>query len=287
MPKRNTHTNKLTNTLISKSKRVNLIKISWELLKANKILFVPNIVLFLINLVLFGGFFYLSGIGNTIVNNSYNQFQSITISFKSLLLLGTYFILTFFVDNYLLTVKYGMIKDVLLKGKTSFQKGKSFANTHYWTTIGIHILSSLIVLVPLTLLALVFFILRPFNLLLSISLFVPIALIYVLYVSIRLIFVYPIMAFEKEGAYKSIKDGFHFVKTHLHHTIFTWLIVLGLYVFASIFKENLLKVTDFLYQQLVVLAILFIILIILIEIAVSVWEHIFIFKSYLIAKKSK
>ena len=184
-------------------------------------------------------------------------------------------------------MKYGLIQNVLLKGKVDLTKGIKFANKYYLTTIGIHILSALIIFIPLILLAALLFLLLPFGNLVAMTLFLPIAIIYFFYISIRLIFIYPIMTFERKGAYASLKEDFHFVKSHLHHTILTWLIVMGIAIFASIIKENLINATEMIYSQIVLIGFLVVGAILIIEISVSVWEHIFIFKSYLVAKKKR
>jgi len=189
------------------------------------------------------------------------------------------------IDNYFLTAKYGMIREVLKKGKTSIKGGIEFANEHYFVTLRTHILSTLIVIVPLLLLAIVLFLLLPLNNMIAVSLFVPLAIVYLLYVTIRIIFVYPVLTFEGESAYSSVKDGFHFVKAHLHHSFVTWLIVIIFVVVLGIIKNNLIDISNFLFSQLIILGIIFALIIVVIEVTVFTWEHVYIFKSYLEANK--
>lgn len=269
-----------------KKERRTLFSVSWNIVKNNKILFVPNIIIFLITVGLFLLLLHFTGLGSAILQNDFSQFKSIISSLKFLTLFLSYFLLSFLIDNYFLAMKYGLIKGLLLKGKTSFGSGIKFANTHYSTTLGIHVLSALIVFVPLLLLAVLLFFLLPITSLVATALFVPLLVTYLVYIGIRLIFVYPVMTFEKKGAYNSLKEDFHFVKTHLHHTFITWLIVIGIAIFMTIFRENLIKVGSMLHQQLIFLGFLLLGLIIAVEVAVSVWEHVFIFKSYLVGRKS-
>ncbi len=268
-----------------KKPKMNLFQLSWFILKKNPVLFLPNILLLVSNLILFLCLIKITGISSAILNNNYVALKESLFSVWSIIAILVYFVLTLLIDNYFITAKYGLIKQVLLKGHAKFSDGLNFAKKYYLTTLGIHILSSLIIFIPLLLLAILLFLLLPFSTLVAISIFIPLAIIYLLYISIRLIFVYPIMTFESDGAYTSLKENFHFVKTHLHHAILTWLIVMGVSIFLSIFRENLIDIRSILSQQLILIGFLLVAIIVVVEIAVSVWEHVFIFKSYLAARK--
>ena len=268
-------------------KKKTLFQDSWETLKENKILFIPNVLILVANIILVLVLFLISGLGTTLLNNSYPSLDESFFSFTFLFYFLLYFAIFILVDNYFITMKYGLIKDILLKKKTSLKSGFSFANQHYLTTLGIHALSYLIIFVPLFLLATVFFLLLPISSLVSITLFVPIGLVYLIYIGIRLLYVFPVMTFEKKGAYNSLKKDFHFVKAHAQNTIITWMIVVGVTIFISILRENVIKTSEFLFQQLYVLGILVLVFIFTLEFLVLVWEHVFIFKSYLAAKKGK
>lgn len=268
-----------------KKPKMNLFQLSWFILKENPVLFLPNILLLISNLILFLCLIKITGIGSAVLNNDYHLLKESIFSSWFVVATIIYFVLTFLIDNYFITAKYGLIKQVLLKGHAKLSDGLDFAKKYYLTTIGIHIMSSLIIFIPLLILAVLLFLLLPFSTLVAISIFIPLAVIYFLYISIRLIFVYPVMTFEKKGAYNSLKEDFHFVKTHLHHTLLTWLIVMGVSIFISVFRENLIDVQSMLHQQLALIGFLLIAIIMVVEIAVSVWEHIFIFKSYLTARK--
>ena len=121
----------------------------------------------------------------------------------------------------------------------------------------------------------------------AITIFIPLLIAYLIYITIRLLFVYPVMTFEKKGAYNSLVEDFHFVKSHFSHTFLTWLIVLLVSIFSSIVKENVGALSNLLREQLFLMSALAVILIVFIELFVSVWEQVFIFKSYLSAKKRR
>ena len=79
--------------------------------------------------------------------------------------------------------------------------------------------------------------------------------------------------------FKTIELGTHFGKTHFKHTLITWLIVVGISAFIYMtrwFAEGIVNMTGGL-----VLLFLIIVAFTLIEIVVSVWEHIFVFNMYL------
>lgn len=270
-----------------KNSEIGVFSQSWQILRNNKILVLPNLIILLINLILFTSVIAFSGLGKVLVENRYLEVSSVLTSGLFIGLFLGYLILSLLIDNYFLTLKYGLIKEVLLKRKASWSNGLNFAKKHYFSTLGIHVLSFLLIFVPLELLALLLFFLLPLSSLLALSIFIPLALVYIVYLSVRLIFVYPVMVFEKEGAYKSLRDDFHFVKTHLHHTILTWLIVIGVTIALAVLKQNSGYVNQFFYNQVLFLGILGTAVILAIEVAVSAWEHIFIFKSYLLEKKEK
>ncbi len=266
-------------------KKRGVFETSWLIVKNNKILFAPNIIILVINILLVVALFFLSGLFKVLINNEYKNIVDVLSSGDFIVFVLLYLIISILIDNFFIAMKYGLIKDILLKGKTSFSNGIKFAKKHYWTTLGIHVLSFLIVYVPLILLAALLFILLPLNSLISLALFIPLIIVYLIYIAIRLLFIYPTMTFEKKGAYNSLVEDFHFVKTHLHHTFVTWLVILLIGIITAIVKQNLQALKGILFQQVIFLGFLAGIIIIGIEIAVSVWEHVFIFKSYLAGKK--
>ena len=137
------------------------------------------------------------------------------------------------------------------------------------------------------LLGIVLFLLLPIGSFVANMFFIPLAMVYFIYMGIRLLYVFPVMTFEKKGAYNSLKKDFHFVKAHAQHTILTWLIVIGVTFFLSIIKENAIQTSEFLFRQLYVIGLLVLAFIFALEFMVAVWEHVFIFKSYLVAKKGR
>lgn len=262
-------------------------KESWLILKKNKILFVPNLLILIINLILFSLFVWFTDLGKIFLENDYLFFKHYFFSSKFLISFFVYVVLVLFLDNFFLASKYGLIKQIISKNKGDLISAFKFGKRFYWATLGIHVLSYLIIFVPLLLLAIFLFLVLPLSPLVSFTVFFPLVVAWLVYITLRLLFVYPTMAFEKKGAYSSLKEDFHYVKTHLHHTFLTWLIVCFVLLIFSIIKINLEQMTLLLYQELFFLGFLGIGVIFLIEILVSVWEHVFIFRNYLALKKSR
>ena len=162
-----------------KNNELSVFSQSWKILRNNKILILPSLIILLINLVLFTLVIGFSGLGKVLIENRYLEISSILTSGLFIVLFLLYLVLSLLIDNYFLTLKYGLIKEVLLKRKASWKFGLEFAKKHYFSTLGIHVLSFLLVFVPLGLLAFLLFFLLPLTSLLALSIFIPLALVYI------------------------------------------------------------------------------------------------------------
>src|SRR3989344_5469068 len=158
-----------------------LIKISFKKLEDNPLLFAPNGLMLLFSLLFALGLLYTTGILHLIFTIPVILTKPMYLStaihalmaanpFKFWGSIVLYLALEFFMTLFFITAKYGMIKDVLLVGKTSLRPG---------------------------------------------------------------------MAFEREGPMKSIRDDFHYVKTHISHTFITWLVLIGMATVYGIMKSPL------------------------------------------------
>ncbi len=107
--------------------KVPLFTESWLILKKNKVLFVPNVLLFAVQLSLFGAWLWLSGIGEVVIQNDFRRFLDLIASGKPIVFFLMYLFIGMLMENFILTAKYGMIKGVLTKGKTSLKEGVQFA----------------------------------------------------------------------------------------------------------------------------------------------------------------
>ena len=94
------------------------------------------------------------------------------------------------------------------------------------------------------------------------------------------------MAFEEKDAYQSFEQDVHYVKAHMHHTILTWLFVVGIGIVFSFIKKMSNFGIENLSGKVFFIALFFALLLIILEMGVSIWEHIFIFESYVEGKKN-
>lgn len=260
---------------------------SFKLLRDNKIIFVPNLLMFLSNIFFLAIFLKLTGLANVLFDLYFSYFTSAAfLNYKNLGYFIGYLLFVAAIDNFLTCSKYGMIKDLVLKGKTSLKSGFKFGRKHYFTVAKVHLLVFALIVIPILLAALLIFTVIPNNILIAKYLLAFFMIIYLVYISIRLLFVYPIMTFEDKGAYNSLRDDIHFVKSHVHHTHMTWLFAIGVALVFSMVKKMMLSGQEQLSQVTIIVAVLIGAIIILLEMGVSIWEHIFIFEAYKEGKKS-
>lgn len=257
---------------------------SWKLLRHNLILFVPNLLMFLFSIILV--LIYLKVIG---VFNVFGEMLSLEIGSivlaqfwiankqKIIFFSAIYGILIFLVDTYFTTVKYGMIKDVVLDGEASLRKGMRFGWEKFFTVFTIRLISFLIIFGPIIgiIIASILLIPKIPALMTFVLLFAIAGIAYIILIWMRLLFVYPTMAFEHEGSLTSIKHDFHYAKTHMGHTIIVWLVILAVGIGAFAIKASLISFGKGIIGVVLISAIL-----LLIETTMSVWEHIFLFENY-------
>jgi len=192
-------------------------------------------------------------------------------------------------DMFFITAKYGMIRDVLLKEKTSLRSGVRFAKENYWKSFGMHILSYLLVISPIFFIAAVAITLgfvsgfyQKIGFVLIFLVFLLIVLVYWLEIFFRLLFLYPTMTFEGTSALESFSENFHYVKSHIGHTLISWIIFISIWAIYFLFRSPVSKATSGASSVWGILVLT--IISILAEMIVSTFEHTFIFKAYLDGK---
>ncbi len=270
-----------------KSKEGSLAAKSFELIDRHKELFLPNLIMFASNFLLLVLFLELSGIGREIFSLSSIQGLQEIVNASTIWYFLAYVVLVILIDNYFTCAKYGMIKDLLSKGKTSFHEGLRFGKTHFFTTLKVHSIVFGLIVLPVILLVLAALFFAPENTELALLLFSILIVTYLVYMGIRLLFIYPVMAFEDKGAYISLRDDFHYVKSHMQHTYMTWLFVVSVAVSFSLLKKMAKEEINSLAPEAWGIALFFILLVLIFEMFVSLWEHVFIFSSYLEGKGKK
>ena len=94
---------------------------SWEILKDHKIIFLPNTILLLISIILISALVFFSGIWDVLVLGDYSILKEVILSKIFLTFFVVYLIITIFIDNFILAFKYGLIKGIISKGKTTIK----------------------------------------------------------------------------------------------------------------------------------------------------------------------
>lgn len=260
-----------------------LFEESWHVFKGNFALFLPNLFMFLVALVLGIAYFSLSGFyaffSRTLAlpDKAISEQLLVFVGQQGPWLVGLfliYFILLLCSDIFFSLVKYGMVKDVIAHKKSLLADGFEFARTHFYSSMHIHILSVFLILLPLALIGVIvskFFI--SITLLVLFGIF---SFMYKMLAIFRLFFPYPVMAFERKGAYKSIRTDIHYLKTQLGHLFISWLIILGAgFIFMA---EG---------QGEALLIIIIMISILIFEIVLSTWEQLFVIEAHLSKKRIK
>lgn len=280
-----------------------LVTTSWNLMVNNKILFVPKIFMFLFAFILFIGYLAASGIMNLLIKNPAMVYDQLVLHEQirsyisrnpiwALVSLIIYILVVILSDLFFITMKYGMITDVIKKKKTSLHSGYLFAKKYYGTSLVIHLISYVLVLGPLALVGVVFYniatktnsfiLMTPW---IIVAIFLLLVFLYIAYMLMRLVFIYPVMAFEEEGAFSTVKKDFHYVKKHIGHTLITWMLFVVIWFGFTIAKTPLGSIENKAENLFIIISLAIVILIL--ESLVSVWEHLFIFKAYVEGKDVK
>ena len=273
-----------------------VLESSFVLLKKNIILFLPNLLMVLLSFLLISVFFYGSGISNLLFTKPYiledtaaliNAFDKLSRTAPFIITLFIWIAGELIFGAFFAVMKFGMIRDVVNNKKTSLKSGLKFAEKNYFNYWIIHLASFFLIFLPLFILLFVYllFVGSVENIILSsfiLGIFAIVWLCYAVLMAIRLFFVFPVMTFEKERYFQSIKHEFHYVKTHMGHTFISFMIVLAFLVGYHIIKESIEFFGIRFYGAYLIIVIA--ILMALFEVFVSTWEHVFIFKSYLVGK---
>ena len=290
---------KSTNTnylYMPKIKYERLFASSWKLLLKHKTIFVPNLFMISASILWTLAYLAISGILKLLIKNPTMVYNQIVLQeqFRSFvgnnpiwapLSLVIYMLLWFLTNVFFATIKYGMIKELILTGKTSLSKGYLFAKRYFATSMLVHMIRWLIIFGPIAALVVIFYIIgtktNSFILMTPIFIIAIILLLvfaYIAYMMVRLLFIFPIMAFEELGALRSLKKDFHFVASHVGHTIITWILFLVVWAIYAIVRTPLGVIGNKAQNLFIIISTT--VLITLLSLIKSVWENMFIFRAY-------
>lgn len=269
-----------------------LFKQSWIDLKNNLVMFIPNIFMFVSTLVLVFIFFTTTGLVSYLQHQPvfFREYPIADIFTKApikiLLLFIAYVVIEFILAAFISTMKYGMSKEIAEKGKTTLKAGFHYGKAFFFKVLRLELLILAIIFGPL----LIYFVISSIATSTDnitgtffLVIFIILLVIYFIYVVFHILFVYPVLFFEKKHTIITIKKEFHYVKTHFIHTVISWLLIIGIFLTFYIAKLPFDKIVGF-SSSLIIILIAFLLIYIL-EIIVSNWEHIFVMKAYLLGKK--
>jgi hypothetical protein len=262
-------------------------------MKKNLILFVPNLLMLLVSVCLLMILYNVGGLHDLLVSKPFvlndkalfAQEMSKLISTPQFTLSAVIWILgEILIGAYFVVVKYGMIRDVVKTGTTSLKNGLLFGERNYLKYWGVHIIAYLLIYGPFFILLAIYALFIKNNVAniafsyLILGIFVIGWIVYSFLMGVRIFYIYPVMAFEKETVFETFEDDFHYVKTHMGHTFLSFMIVLA-FVIGLKFMNDSVNVFAMSVSSRIIVIILALIMLTL-EIVVTTWEHIFIFKSY-------
>lgn len=265
---------------------------SWRILKNNVVIFMPNAFMLLISLILgilyiwFSGFYTFFSETITLTDKLASERLILFVTHEWVWLLVFFLIYVFILfcsDVFFSLTKYGMIQDVIASRKSLLKDGFSFGKTHFFHSLVIHLFSIILILLPLFIIG--FILSKFFTSLTLLACFSIFALLYKFLAIFRIILPYPIMAFEKKGAYKSIKTDFHYVKTQMGHLFISWLIVAGvsfIWIVVSAPDDVIAA-----HRRDIYLVAAIMIAFLIFELVLSTWEHLYVIEAHLSKKIAK
>ena len=196
------------------------------------------------------------------------------------------------------SMRYVMLKNIVKNGKFSLKSAYKESGKYTATIFMTRLLLALLVVIPflifgsvvgLTALSLKnFAIIKSMIYLISLIL----ALAYIISVEIAFVFTYPTLLFKtNKGSYNTLKEAYYYFKINKKKTILTALILAGVGIAFAVFFSGISFVIGIFYSLLGITSGKFSIIIIifgvawyiirrLINIAVSLWGQLFVFKNY-------
>jgi hypothetical protein len=273
-----------------------VFKKSWWTLRKNLVLFVPDLA-FAIYTLTFGFLFLrISGILNFIVTNTEIANSEVLLSFLRsniftiVISFLIFVIVTFVVGASIVSIKYSMMRSIVLKKKFSLKSAIKECRKYVFQVIWLRILVFLVGVIVLFLLGLITqVILSGQKNAILISVWILFALIAFAFIKLLLMFRYPIMFFENNNALDSVKNSISYFKKNAKYVFAIFLIILSVAIlFNLIFIPLNLLIDygrDFLINVIggpfkIVLITLSSFIRSLISLIFIVWADMFLFFSY-------
>jgi len=212
----------------------NIFKKSWYTLKDNLILFIPDLIFAICTLIFGFLFLKISGILNFLIANAQIESSEVLLSFlrSNFLVIITSFVVfvvtTFFVGASVVSIKYSMMKNIVLNKKISLKNALKECKKYILQVIWLRILIFLIgVIVLFSLGFITKIVLSGQNTVVLVLVWVLFALIAFGFIKILLLFRYPIMFFENDNALNVVRNSIFYFRKNVKHVFIVFLIIFG------------------------------------------------------------
>jgi MFS family permease len=274
-------------------------------LKKNPALLYPNLALLATTIGLSLIFLYINGLlpyllkDPSIIFGSNTQnvdnirqfvltiFQDSNKIIKMVISFIVFFATNFFVGAGLMSMKYGMMREIVKGERVTLKEGMKLGAKNYLRVIELRVFVFLFMFLLIILISSILLVLTSFSSSIILIL-ASLASLIVLFVRIILLFRYPIMFIEKKRAITTIKDTFLFFTKHFHFVILTWIVI---FVVLILFNIILFPI-NFLVSNLLELAFSLPLVLVItylikqfIGFIVDVWSDLYIFFSYVKSKE--
>ncbi|MBS3167886.1 hypothetical protein J4216_02070 [Candidatus Woesearchaeota archaeon] len=273
-------------------KRVNYFDNAWsclKLLKDNSSLYIPDLSLILMTAFLSYLFLYFNDLTH-IFTGEFDLFEQVVRSildsssllFKfiiSLVIIGV-FNLIFGLGT--VTMRYSMVSMVIKKTKINFKGVWDAGNEYIWAVLGLKATLLVLYLIP----AIVLFSLVLLNRSFLIPAIILVIIIFFFYRFI-LLFSYPILFLKDiRNPIEVVSKTFNYFRTNKLHTILTGLFIILISTVIGLLLNGFLLIWGPISSGLMavtlatILSVIFVIIKQIIDITVSLWANLFIFKNY-------
>ena len=266
-------------------------------MRKNPALFLPDFVLFLITFFITIIFYRYSGLSillsEILTAEARTELIKLFLFENWLQVLVSVLIfafVTFVLGVSIETIKFTMIKQIILKKKISLLKSWQDKNNYFWKIVLMKVMIFLLVLIAIFLLSIFSIILFTisstfggFSLTWLISI---LALIVFIFFTLSLLFRYAILFLENKSAGKTIRKSFMFFKKNKKHTFNVWFITTLVGVVFGVLATTM---SIYLAKLQVLTNVIIIIYIIsfmssfasfAIRILSTIWSQLFIFENY-------
>jgi hypothetical protein len=267
---------------------VEVLKKSWKEIWKNPILFLPKFLSLIFSIILLWIFLNQFNLYNLLIESKFSYDTLIGLLLypflkpSYLIFVFLYVILETSILAFFSGMGFGMYKDIVQKKNTNISKGIDYGKKYFIKIIGISIIYYILIAVPIY--VAYNFIVGPFfinkTIHYTIGIFIGLwFLFWIFLVVLRMLFVYAAMVFKKRDTLKTIEIGAHFGKIYFKHTLVVWSIVFGIgFLFSSIRGPITYGSDSF---EGLAWIVVFLIAFAILDIILYVWEHVFIFNSFL------